>query len=82
MLVYFFRLTFHNPLHVFISLQLSCDVCFFSLFFPPGLLNISERERWTTRLLAGAKVRHGQWPEGPPVHCAVSQPVPAHQLLT
>lgn len=58
---------------------------FFLFFFSPitaGLLNISERARWTTRLLAGAKVRHGQWPEGPPVHCAVSQPVPAHHLLT
>lgn len=61
-------------------------MCVFSLFFflpiIAGLLNIREGVHWTTRLLAGAKVHHGQWPEGPPVHCAVSQPVPAHQLLT
>ncbi|KAI3354042.1 hypothetical protein L3Q82_018605 [Scortum barcoo] len=46
-----------------------------------GLLNRRVRARWTTRLLAGVKVHHGQWPKGPPVHCAVSQPVPAYQLL-
>lgn len=59
---------------------------FVSLFFSPtiiaGLLTVGEGARRTTRLQAGAKERHGQWPEGPPVHCAVSQPVPAHQLLT
>ncbi|TMS07370.1 Cell adhesion molecule-related/down-regulated by oncogenes [Larimichthys crocea] len=46
-----------------------------------GLLNGRERACRATRLLAGVKVHHGQWPKGPPVHCAVSQPVSAYQLL-
>lgn len=50
--------------------------------FSAGLQTVGEGACRTARLQAGAKERHGQWPEGPPVHCAVSQPVPAHQLLT
>ena len=71
-------------MYLCIYLELSCDVCFFSVLPPfiAGLLNSSERVRWTSRLLAGAKVRHGQWPEGPPVRCAVAQPVSVDQLLT
>ncbi|KAF0030151.1 hypothetical protein F2P81_016882 [Scophthalmus maximus] len=49
-----------------------------------GQKSLLDRRRctcWTTRLLTGVKGHHGQWPEGPPVHCAVSQPVSTHQLL-
>lgn len=57
-------------------------MCFSSLLcVAAGLPNGRECSRWATRLLAGAKVHHGRWPKGPPVHCAVSQPVPAYQLL-
>lgn len=63
-------------------LELIWDVCSFSSPIIAGLQNRPVRVGWTTRLLAGAKVHHGQWPEGPPVHCAVSQPVSAHQLLS
>lgn len=61
---------------------LRSDVCVFSSpLLVAGLLNGRERACRATRLLAGVKVHHGQWPKGPPVHCAVSQPVSAYQLL-
>ncbi|RVE65165.1 hypothetical protein OJAV_G00132810 [Oryzias javanicus] len=49
--------------------------------FERGFLKRRRRRNRTVRLLAGVKKHHGQGPEGRPVHCAVSQPHPAHQLL-
>lgn len=71
---------------LFITCMLSCFCAElqFDVFLSvcvTGLLNRQGRTSRTTRPLAGVKVHHGRWPKGPPVHCAVSQPVPAHQLL-
>lgn len=64
-----------------VSLQSCGLICFSTHLCVAGLLNRRGRTYWTTRPLAGVKVHHGQWPKGPPVHCAVSQPVFADHLL-
>lgn len=81
--VYFItRHLFSKVFAIVFTVGSQLDVFFFCLLcIVVGLPNRQVCARRATRLLAGAKVHHGQWPEGPPVHCAVSQPVPAHQLL-